>query len=1230
MKPWEVNYSLNDEKKKPWQTDYSTKPAAKPEPVFTPYANVRKDIDHKELYTDKSWLSASRELYRMTNNSNEAPKEWTDQELAEYGMNEISEFNWDITSMAFDTARIHGASQETKEAFLYALDQYDAVDHSWKTTGRAAKNLLQDPTTYAGLLTFGFGSASAQGAKIAGKEALKLTLREAIKQGAKRVGAAGVVSGAAEAVADSSMRQSIRVDAGQQDEFSYGQAAASAGIGAVTGLGLGVAADVTGTYVGKVINKLKKNTPDVDVKAKAPEVDRQGNVVVPTEPTTADINLAPEPVRAIDLVEDVALERGVDITDPKAKAELVEELTQLDKITDDLVDEAVDRPFAKGATVDPSNVVMFSQADNTIPTPDEVPQAAEVLFQKAKKEGAIEGLLERINRSIVQEDVAVVKDTVAAARQSADKRVLQLQNAINKSETGDKLALYLELEEALTARNNLNEVDAALAASSGRELQSRQKFGSPVADLNDVDAVERAAEKAFKSNIKEIEGAAKPKINEALNAGDNATAVRLMRERDETILAEYQKFHKDKPLEGDGTTFTGKFLEAQIGGVFSPSTVQFNVVWPLLKSVLYPALDVMTDPFDRASRMRAAKTYGAMRGALSGAVESARASWKFEQSFLTADPARFLEGGIQIKGKKGEFVRTFPRALAATDAFISEMATAGYLSGQAAEIATNEGIAKGLKGKELTKFVDAAIEKTMRDSYDRYVTEAAIEPIINKAKKLGLTGSDFDDYVLKALDTTDADALKRLTNDEAKSYINDVLYKRGFGEGNLDRGKAGEKLAEGVSSYEDFSSKHKLLKITGQLFLRTPIRVFEEGLRLTPAVQILMPNFTRDLAGRNGAARQARAQAEIMVGNAVVMYAIQAWAKGELKGSGDSDWKRAKLVGDSDELPRLSIGSDDGSSKSFQRLDPLRIPLTIVADMLDGAMTLTDRELQGEDHGNKLLQGSSLAMATVVSLFRDAALFSGVTEAFEFGEKIMDVLTDETKGLTEAGSAISNFIYDKAAMTVPATAKKAAKSFDGNNVLANADTVQQKIGAMFLPSANFIPKQYDVHGNVRTNEDNEENFLPFFNLTTYDERAKGRSAKELYVSRALNEMMAATDQRIGEHPETDVRFGSEKLTEIMTTVDGIEMPVFDAMMIEYKRAGITNLLHTILKSNAPVGTPMHDGTKTSLVKNTISKVRKQALDLVISRDPKLKALDVEYKRSKARTQAGQFDLNPYK
>jgi hypothetical protein len=49
----------------------------------------------------------------------------------------------------------------------------------------------------------------------------------------------------------------------------------------------------------------------------------------------------------------------------------------------------------------------------------------------------------------------------------------------------------------------------------------------------------------------------------------------------------------------------------------------------------------------------------------------------------------------------GAGARTFPRLLAATDAFNQELIAGNFLMHQASELLENQGIAKGLKGKEL-------------------------------------------------------------------------------------------------------------------------------------------------------------------------------------------------------------------------------------------------------------------------------------------------------------------------------------------------------------------------------------------------------------------------------------------------------------------------------------------------------------------------------------------------
>ena len=1208
MKPWERYGQLEEEQqKKPWERYSSSEdsletsppasastpsPSETPKPTYTPYATVQEEATQESLYTNEDWQRSSRVLYRLQNGK-DIPTDWSAKDVAHWGMDEMSAFNWNLGSMAFDAKRIHGADQETKEAFLYAMEQFDELDNSWRTTGYALKNLALDPTTLAGMVTFGAAGASAQAAKVAGKEGLKAVLKESIK----RTGASAVVAGAAEGIAENTLRQSVEISGGKKEDFSFTEAAVSGAVGGVLGGTLGVAADVAGSGIGKLKREASELFSGDKVKntAKAPNVDAQGQVVAP-DSGRVDV---PYDQRSVDEL----VEQGIDDVVPQ-------------------------RPFSGETRVNVNNVTMFSQKFNTIPTADEVPVAADMLFEQASKlDGQlIEGMLDRIQKTVLTEDLPVVKETVAAARQIADKELVRLQNAMNKADLADDtFALSLELNDAYKARDALNEVDSALGSQSGRDLQNRQKYGSPVDDLSDAAQVERAADKAFQDSVKKVTKEKQPAIDKALNDGDNATAVKLMRERDEAISAEYQRFFKDEPKELDSTTFTGKFLEAQIGGVFSPTTVQYNVLWPAVKTALYPALRVVTDPFSRASWVRGAKTYGAMRGALNASVQAAKASWKYEQTLSTRDVNRVLEGGVQIKGKLGEFVRLFPRALASTDAFISEQAAAGFIVGEAAEAAVEGGLKKGLNGKALKEHVEQSIEKGMKDAYDRSVTEATIQPIVEKGKALNLTGADLEDYILKALNETDQGALKRLKDKDTKAYIDDLLYKRDFGSDGMDRGVVGEKVAKGVTAYEEFASRNKLFKIAGQLFIRTPIRVMEEGFRMTPMLNTLMPNFKRDLAGRNGRQRQARAQAEIMVGYSVVTYAMQAWAKGDLNGAGSSDYKREKVMADSDGLGQTSIAMGDGE-KDISRLDPLRVPMTLVADAMDAVMLMDDREAQGAEGTNKLLQASGAAIASVVALFRDASLFGGATEAAEFVEKMMDAITDDNKGIAEAGKVLGDFILDKTLMTVPATAKKASKFVEGNDVLPNAYTMQQKILATIAPSSNYVPKQYDVHGNMRTVDDPMQSFW-VFSYTSKEEKQKGKSYKELYVNRALNEMMRETDSTIGVYSDKDPRFLDDRLTEIYTEVDGVQITVYDAMMIEIKKQRITDVLYAILKTKAPMGNFQFDGIKTQKVKEAISKARTNALDIVIGNDPALKAREAKYVRIKAQTGAGYFDLN---
>src|SRR5690606_4379350 len=124
--------------------------------------------------------------------------------------------------------------------------------------------------------------------------------------------------------------------------------------------------------------------------------------------------------------------------------------------------------------------------------------------------------------------------------------------------------------------------------------------------------------------------------------------------------------------------------------------------------------------------------------------------------------------------------------------------------------------------------------------------------------------------------------------------------------------------------------------ITGQLFFRTPIRVFEEGVRLTPGLQIIDPRFLKDLAGSNGVERQVRAQGEALMSLGIAGAVMTMYAEGRLTGDGDySNFRQSKLRGDSSLPDQYTLKMRDGSTWSYRSFDPISTPIKIMVNGLE-------------------------------------------------------------------------------------------------------------------------------------------------------------------------------------------------------------------------------------------------------------------------------------------------------
>jgi hypothetical protein len=258
--------------------------------AYRPWGAIPAKVDPATLHTSRDWLSASAQLYKSENSEE---FQGTDQELSDYAKNRMGWFNSNTVSMAAQAGRLaKDGSKDDKEAFLYLMETYDNTEFSWEGTGRFAKGAATDPINWATLETLGVGQKIAT---VAAKEAVKITLMKSFG----RTGIlAGVVGGFMSGETNR-IRQSVKIDAGAQDEFHLGEFAKDTSIGILAGTTLGTLGD---WGINKLVSKFGSKIANVtNNTVPPPHVDPLDPTVTPitehpnTNPTTG----APEDVRPI-------------------------------------------------------------------------------------------------------------------------------------------------------------------------------------------------------------------------------------------------------------------------------------------------------------------------------------------------------------------------------------------------------------------------------------------------------------------------------------------------------------------------------------------------------------------------------------------------------------------------------------------------------------------------------------------------------------------------------------------------------------------------------------------------------------------------------------------------------------------------------------------------------------------------------------------------------------------
>jgi len=1174
----------------PETTTYVEKVTGRAPVGYQPWAPVRQNIEPKTLYKDPDWVKASMLMYNLFERK---PFSGSQEDAAAYGVNGIYNFNYDMVNMARIAKTVVNASDEEKRAFLYMLDTYDNTNTTAGGVARAIGTTMTDPTTYLGLGTLGIATAGKLIGRKAEIEAARLavekSLMEGVKESVARTGiTAGIESGIQGGTA-SSIKQGVEVSAGRRDEISLGQVALDTGIAATGGVILGTGADMAAAKIAGLVRGARKGG------------EKAAAVVDEAAPSVSGV-----------------------AKDAEGKAAATLEVKAAEALPDGKAAEVLPEGKPLGSTLTPSELADAAArqqkgrlpADGIVPevpagSPKlDVPDVANTGMRHTAvnmdEQGRVAAPIVEQLRGVETKDLPAVLEQVRTGQYSLEQfqvlargiqdyakevkiELAEVTKALQKATNPDEIASLTARQAQLEARDAAILADDAIGSFSGSLLRQRQEGlpgvnGITVESIMAEKGVTKAEAQAIWADL--VDKAARTAEARKVAAEWDARIAETDSLTQKAVLAT-QKARAIASLGENiapgGATFIQKLNEFVISNVFSLKTVLVNLIPSGLKTLVIPGLKlVVTNPLDKVARIEAMASYSAMRSSFSGAWQAAKAGYRYEQALLTRDGTRLVEGEMAMKGKLGGGLRVLPRILNASDEFLSRINYDSFVAGRAAAEAAIKAQEKGLTGEAMNDAVDKAVKAALVTSRATTNGQELVQPIINKGVNLGLTGEELFRWVEREA-MRDPQALLKGTDEEALNFVRDVLYKRKFTGDNF--------ASKAAATYEEAMNKFPTLKLAiGQLFFRTPVRVFEEGIRLTPGLQILAPGFVQDLYGSNGALRQVRAQAEAMTSLAIAGAALSLYGQGRITGDGAySDWKQQRTRTDGPLPEPYTIKMSDGSTWSFRNFDPLATPLKIIINGLERADRLALREAQGEfvdkSEFDKAMAYVTVGVTAVAAAIKDANLTEGINQLYKFGQNITDPEKHE--------DAFLKLMGDRLQTLVPNTLHKIAKDNDPTikDPVTFWQVVEEKLARPFGYDNIKTPYSYDVLGNQRRLTDTGS-LWNVFSTASVEERNKGMNPESLFVMQELDRLSRVTGATF--KPPTKAQELGDLDLRTLLAADG-KRTLYDVWQENYKALEPEKALYPILKEPMPDGTFKVKADRVELVQSTMKDLQDAAL-----------------------------------
>lgn len=1199
--------------------------------TFHTFPRPREDAHWTDMHEDGAWLDASELLYQMVYGRPPFTEEFeTDEDMANWGLWYMSRMDMQLSTLV-DLANIitRRGDLEAMMGLAYMIEQSNNIDMSWDGAWRGTKALAYDPVNWLSLT-----SLIGAPVKLAAQQATKAGVVHMLKNSilSRTTGILAVEAGAYNYAFDA-MKQTVELQVGLREDRDYWQQSRSGGIGAVFGGVGGTVADLVATRFARRVQAGGSPRRVPGKKGKKGE--------------TAEIIPTPQKGRR---VEDDVIPGG----QPASQRTLEDMGLPLDRIQKGLRDTPKDLTAAR-------NIARELATELKQVPKDQIPMVAEGIRRLDLGPETMANIalsVRQTSHQLNMERAALIQSKLKAVASNSipDVKVLQRQ-----------------LDELEAMAIPLNMMDEAFGSMAGSTLRQRVGFGPRIT----VESVMKEFPKKTKDEAEAIWNAAwarnaadkkadvirremADEVDAALARGDWDAAVSLYARRESLIddlygeiPSMYRPFGVDAKMgmsQHDllvGTETMRKLSEVATANVFSPKTLYINIIPSLVKTLLKPAINtILKDPFRRASYVEAAANYQAMASATGAAMRMAHMSFKFESLILTRSHVRFLEAELanasrltklDTKNPWHRFTQAAPgamrgilRAMAASDDFLSMVAHNGHIAGRVTAEVYSDAIANGATSRAATRLAKKKVAKALEQKATHRELDERMNIILKKGINLGYRGRDLMTYATREGKDW-AKHMRKYKDEDVRTYIMDLMYKTEF-EVNAPMNTLGGAFDNSLEKlggmYDKLAKSQPHWKILlGQLFFKTPYRAIEEGLRLTPGLQLVTPRFVTDLKGHNGFRAQMRAQSEHLLSVALGGWFIMKFAQAEIVGSGLHNWKHRVLLQDSAEADPYTIAFSDGDTWSYRMFDPIATPFKVMANALERMDNIRMREAQGEFVDAGLLKKElELFKAGVFSITRaigDANLFTG----FRTFTELFQQFDEETGNYNKA----VKYVAERVRWALPASVHNLyrgadphlydPKTFAQSMVVATGPLggLVKQVGSEFVT----VPRAYDIMGFARTVTDTGA-LWSYLSTASREDREKGRPEQALRVMKGLHQLSQHTGAEFGAVYQSPLTGDLDLRT--LTTGSG-DSTLYDEWNRIYNSMEPWVELDMVLSSGLAEGTMSQRSDKVKEAQGIISEYRSAAFDMLLDLYPELLQAHVDAETQKLEVEAGWHDWN---